>query len=264
MGKWNAPSRIITPSDYFLEVKKGNVAGVEIIKKFGHSNTIGTTYQPIAFGNTYPMPAAAVSLEIVSGDAADNVGGIGAHEITIIGLAADWTEQIVTVIPNGLTPVAIAGTWLRVYRAYVSSSGTYADISTGSHQGDLTIRIAGAGAIYAVIDSADYPIGQTQIAAYSVPINKTAYIGNIVMTVDAAKVIDVIGFRRPNANDVTTPYSGAMRVFVDTHGLQNIIPLDFHSPYGPFEGPCDLGFMARVTSGTHAAAISFEIYLMDD
>jgi hypothetical protein len=260
MGQWNAPSRILTPPDYFLDAARGKVAGLEIIKKFGYSDSIGTVFKPVAYSDTYPMPTAAVALEIISDNAADNAAGIGAREVTIIGLAADWTEQIVTVVPTGLTAAAITGTWLRVYRAFVSSSGTYGTETAGSHQGNLTIRVASAGATYAEIDATDYPRGQTQIACYSVPTGKCAYIGNIVATVDATKALDLIGFHRPNADDVSAPYAGAVRLFMDSHGLDSVA-LNAHSPYGPFDGPCDIGFMAKVVSGTHSAGVSFEIYL---
>lgn len=254
-------------TDFLIEVAKGKVPGHSLVHKFGHSDSIGTNLSPIADAGVYPTPSAAVSLEFISSDAADALDDIGMHELTIIGLDANWNEQTVVIAAHattGLTAVAITGTWMRVYRAYVSSSGTYADATTASHAGTITIRIAGAGATYGIITITDFPTAQTAIGSYSVPIGYTAYILSIHLHVAAAKNVDFFAFQRSNIDDVTPPYSGAMRVFYQAHDVDEDEELAPRSPIGPFTGLSDIGFMAKVGTGTGAASVDFEILLVEN
>lgn len=241
---------------------RGDKAGLKVIHMFGHNDSIGTTITPVAQGGVYQTPTTAVSLEFVSSSANDTAAGTGAQEMTIIGLDANWNEQEVTVATNGTTAAAISGTWLRVYKAYVSASGTYATSAAGSHAGNLTIRVAGAGATYAYMTVSPFPEGQSNIGAYTVPIGKTAFIKHIYVHVDTNKEVDVYAFQRPEANDVTTPYS-PMKVWGQWHGIASNTHLHPHTPYGPFVGPCDLGFMAVVDASTGDTAVDVEIWEYD-
>ena len=251
--------------DFLLEVAKGNVPGHSIVHKFGHDEAIGTSFAPIAHSGVYPTPTAAVSLEFVSDSTADALDDTGAHEITIVGLDASWAEQEVVIAAHatdGLTAVAITGTWLRVYRAYVSKSGAYADAATGSHVGNITIRVSGAGATYGVIDATGFPNGQTEIGAYTVPTGYEAYILSVHLHVASAKNIDFLGFKREAADDVASSYDGIMRLFFQAHDVNADEDLNPKVPYDGFTGPCDIGFLAKVATGTGSAGVDFEILLV--
>ena len=52
--------------DFYAEVAKGKVAGHTIVHKFGHNDTVGTTYEPITATGVYntPQPASATTLRI--------------------------------------------------------------------------------------------------------------------------------------------------------------------------------------------------------
>ena len=163
---------------FYLEVAKGNIEGHALIHKFGAGN-VTTTFLPVTQGNVYKTPTSVVSLEIVSSDAADAQNGVGARKITVIGLDANWqeiTEEISTHATDGTTPVALTNDFLRVYRWYVSESGIYATESAGSHAGTLTLRVAGVGATWSTIGITPFPVGQSQIGVYTIPIGKTAYL----------------------------------------------------------------------------------------
>lgn len=240
-------------------------AGISVVHKFGRNNNLGTSFAPVAMGGVYPTPTSAVSLEFISSDTNDAQDSTGMHELTVIGLDANWDEQTVVTAAHatdGLTAVAISGTWLRVYRAYVSSSGTYASASGGSHVGTITIRVASAGATYAVIDATDFPLAQTEIGVYTVPSGKTAYVSSIHISVNSAQSVDLIFFRRGNANDVSSPYSGIMRIVLQFDGITGAEDMHPRTPFGPFVGPCDIGFMAKGSTGNDAD-VDFEIILMD-
>jgi len=112
------------------------------VHKFGAAN-LTTTIAPITYSGVYQTPMTAQSLEFVSSNANDISTGSGAREITVIGLDSSWNEVSQTVITDGTTPVALNTDLIRLYRWYVSQSGTYATQSMGSHAGILTIRAAG-------------------------------------------------------------------------------------------------------------------------
>ena len=247
--------------DFFTEVSEGNITGYSLIHKFGASASIGTTLLPVALANTYQTPTTATSLEFVSNSANDTASGTGARQITVIGIGADWTEVSQTVTTNGTTAVALATPLLRLYRWYVSQSGTYATQSASSHVGTLTIRVAGGGTTWSQIPVTPFPMGQSQIGVYTIPLGKTAFLLSLDAYVSSSKAVDVLVFQRPNANDITAPYTGAIRLVSQWAQVTGHLPVKYRSPRGPFVGPCDIGFMAKTSVGTGSATVEFELIL---
>ena len=247
---------------FYLSVKLGLVPGFSIVEKFG-SGDISTTIAPITTSLTYQTPIAATALEIVSSSANDTAAGTGAQEITVIGLDSSWVEVTQTKEFNGTTAVPLDNDLIRLYRAYVSRSGTYATQSSGSHVGTLTIRGAGAGSTWATIGVTPFPFGQTQIGCYTIPTGKTGYVLTKNVFAEGSKTADVYFFQRPHADDVTTPFTGAMRVVEREVGVSGGYSADINAK-GPFVGPCDIGFMGVVASGTDIMSVEFEVILVDN
>jgi hypothetical protein len=81
----------------------------------------------------------------------------------------------VSVTLNGTTAVTISGAnpWLRINRAFVTSSGT-----GGGAAGTITVQNASTAVVYANLSEGN----QTQIAAYTVPAGHTLYIDQITFT----------------------------------------------------------------------------------
>lgn len=236
----------------------------EVIHKFGHSEEVSSgAIKPVTEGGMYPTPASAVALEIVSTTVVDTIGGIGAQKVLIEGLGADWTVQTETVDMNGTTAVALSNNYTRVYRAAVIESGTYANSDAGSHVGVLTIQESGAGDPWAVINANGFPLGQTEIGCYSIPAGHKGYISAVNVHVESNKTVDVYGFQRPNADDVTTPYTGTMRIWEQRKGISGAeVLIDGEAHIGPFTGPCDIGFMAQGNAaGASEVGVSFHITL---
>lgn len=253
-------------AEWYARVAKGEIPGYSVVHKFG-SGLLTTSLLPITQTNTYPTPTTAQSLEFVSSGVADAQNGVGAREITFVGLDANWNEQTVTVAThatNGTTAVAITGTWVRLYQWYVSQSGTYATQSAGSHAGILTVRIAGAGATWSTIPISPFPVGQSQIGVHTIPTGYTGYLISKDVTVDSSKVTDIYFFQRPFANDVTTPFTGTMKMIEREINVVNSFTKTFHIPKGPFVGPCDIGFMGKVSVGTGEVAIEYELILIQN
>jgi len=241
----------------------GDVPGHSLVHKFG-AGELDTTIHPITQGQLYQTPTAATALEIISASVNDTAAGSGAQQVTLVGLDANWDEVTQTVEMNGTTAVALTTPLIRLYRWYVSRSGTYATATAGSHAEVLTVRVAGAGATWDTIAKLPFPLGQSQIGVYTVPRNKKAYLLSKNIFVDSTKAADIYFFQRPNASDVVTPYTGTMRLAEREVGLTGGYNLMTQAPKGPFIGPCDIGFMGLISVGTAECSVEFELLLVDD
>lgn len=246
-----------------LEIQRGNVPGFSFVHKFG-AGSVTTVIAPVSPVNKYETPTAAVTLEFVSDDANDTSAGTGAREVTVTGLNAAWEEVDVVVVTNGLTAVTLGTDLIRVYRWRVSKSGTYANATTGSHAGNLTLRVSGGGTIWDTIVNTPLATGQSQIGSYTIPAGFTGYLYGKVQFTDTSKTADVYMFQRPNADVVVAPYTGIFRVIEREVGLQGGFDHHFAAPKGPFVGPCDIGFMAKVTTGSAEISVEFELLLVAD
>jgi hypothetical protein len=189
------------------------------------------------------------------------------RELTIEGLDANWELQTTVTAAHatdGTIPVAVAGTWLRIFRAYVTKSGTYATLTAASHLGNITINTSGGGVLWASIINIDIPHGQTQIAAYTVPKGEVAYLGETNVSTEVLKAVNVFGFRRANSNDVITPFDGTMRSFTEIVGVEGGQTYASKTWKGPFDQYSDLGYLGKSTgAGTNSASVDFEILLID-
>lgn len=248
---------------FYLEVAKGRIEGHSIVHKFG-AGTLGATLGVVTQSSFYRTPLTAQALEFVSDDANDTAAGSGAQEVTVIGLDTNWNEVTQVIETDGLTPVALPTNLFRLYRWYVSRSGTYATQTTGSHVGVLTIQGAGGGDVWSQMGVTPFPSGQSQIGAYTVPVGKTGYLIGKVVFVDTVKAADIYFFQRQNADDVTTPFTGTMRLVEREVGVQGGFDHHFSVPKTPFIGPCDVGFMGVVSAGTADVSVEFELLLVDN
>lgn len=166
-------------NNFFIDVTRGLHTDKERIYKFGRNSDIDTGTAPEDIwegGGTYTgQPIGDVeTLEIFSSSANDTSAGTGARTVTIYGLDSDFVEQEETLTLNGTTAVTSSNTYSRCTRVRVRSAG-----STGTNQGTLTVRHTTTTAnVFAVV-----PIdaNQSQIAAWTVPANKTFYITNLLI-----------------------------------------------------------------------------------
>lgn len=263
----DADSLLVRPTDPTLDVAAGRVTGKSVFSKFGNNQAIGTTPAPVSQSGIYQVPTSVASLEVVSSSANDTSAGTGAQQVTIIGLDANWNEISEVVTLNGMTPVPLANSYFRVYRWYVSRTGTYATQSTGSQDGTLTLRVVGAGATWSTIPLlGTLGRGQSQIGVYTVPAGKTLYIYGFDMSVDTGGTVKAASFylfQRPNANDVSAPYTGAMRIVREYDGIAGAVRISLKYPL-IFPEYTDVGFMAATSSGTTKGSVQMDGELVDN
>lgn len=244
----------------------GLVSGRSVVHKFGRNTAVGTTFVPVAIGGIYrtPQVSAATTLRVKAGNAADAADGNGARSIYLQGLDATGALIEETIATNGNSAgTASSQSFLRLFRAYVASSGTYASATAGSHQAAIVIENGSGGTNWATIDAANFPKGQTEIGVYTVPLGKTAHIPSLKIFVDSSKTATIIFFQRQNILETAVPYS-AMREVAAYVGVKDGFIVKPYAPFGPFPALTDIGFMARVTSTTADVSVNFELILTDD
>ncbi len=246
---------------YYLEALMGNVpANAEVVHKFGQNLAVSTTSVAVAHGGIYRMPqvSGATKVRVKAGDVVDTALGDGARAIQIQGLDI-LGDRITEVIPTAGTSAGAdsVNTYLRLFRAFVCESGTYADITTGSHDSAIVIENAAGTEDWLTINiDAGYPEAQSEVGWYTIPRGKTGFIISLDYSVDSTKITNLQLMARAGVLDTAAPYD-AMRKKI---GIESIIRDGqklFPSPLGPFSELTDIGFLAKIVS---APATSVEVH----
>lgn len=234
-----------------------------MVQKFGIA-TVGTTYQPICAGGYWrtPQVADATQLRIKAGNANDDAAGSGAQEITIIGIDASGAEVEEALATAGTLPSANSiNSYIRLYRVYVSKCGTHDDLSMIAHGDDIVIENAAGTEDWALISAADVARAQSQIGCYTIPnVFSVAALTMAKITIDSNKTCDVLIFRREGILKESAPYD-AMRVGAELIGLSGTTVYRSERPLSLFPAGCDVGFLARVSSGSADISVNFELVL---
>lgn len=257
----------ISNKDFYTEVQKGNVPGHSIVHKFGHNPLTGALFGPITSTGTYPTPqvSGATTLRIkAGGDANDTALGSGAREVTLIGIDETGAEVSETLETAGASASSVtSATFIRLYRIAVSASGTYADGATGSHSATITIENGAGGTDWGSIDLNGFANSQSKIGAFTIPLGETGYVISSIINAEATKVVDAIFFKREGILKTAPPYD-AMKIVYEIAGITNVRVIKPVSPSYPFPALTDIGFMAKVASGTADVDVDFEILLIKD
>lgn len=237
-------------TEFLMEVMKGQIPKHQIVNKFGSNSAIGTAWEPVTSAALYQTPSTLTSLEIVSTDNTnDKAGGTGALVITIEGIGTDWGIVTEDIILNGTTAVAAVNQYFRIYRMYVKTSGVYASAAAPSHNSTITLRAAGAGATWGIINTDNsFGLSQSEVGAYSLPANMTAYLIDLHLDVETSKIVDVVAFTREAADTVASPFSPMKAFFIkrSIEGEHHVGTI----PLRKIVGPADVGFMARATTSS--------------
>lgn len=266
----DADSTIVRNNFAWLDMSRGLITNMSDFKKFGRNTAVGTSYVPIALSGVYqsPLSTSATTLRIKSGgNANDTAAGSGAREITLQGLDENFNEVTETVSTNGSSASsATTTTFTRLYRAWVSKSGTHGTLSAASHAGNIVIENGSGGTDWATIDVTNFGKGQSEIGAYSVPTGYTAYVFLDNITIDTGKTVDLIFLWRANIDETAAPYSAiraqSVLTGIQSDGLPDLTGRQV--PLGPFVGPSDIGFLGKVDAGTGSIAVEFEVILVKE
>ncbi len=226
--------------------------GLETVFKFGHNDSIGTSFAVVSEAGLYHTPKAAdaVALRLKSGgNAADTAAGAGARAVTLVGIGPTGARISETVATAGASAsAATSQLFMRLYRAFVSDVGTYsADMNTGSHAASIVVESA-AGAEWASIIATDFPESQTQIAAFTFGLGQRGYLSGIHLFIESTKVVDFILLQRDDILNDTTEIK-AVRLLAELNAATGDVQFHFEEPIF-FAELTDVALLARVSAST--------------
>lgn len=232
----------------------GETPGYSVVHKFGLNPSIGTVSETVWFlGGLYTFLSAGERLSVVSASAADDsAGGTGARAIVISGVGADGFALSETVNMDGTTPVLTTGSFLRVNRVRVTTSG-----SGNTNAGIITITSVDTVTVQASVAAG---VSTTQLGFFSTPSDQRAFINSIQMTAESAA-----GTGRQHVQGFLHTEEGTV-VLIGDWGMRGGGTTSFEQPIGlPLVLPPSSTIEFRATSTTAGARISvFFIILIED
>lgn len=242
-----------------LDISRGIASGHRYIRQFGRNTAVGGTFSPIARAGVYrtPQVATAPFLRIrAGGNAADTANGAGARSVTLIGLDVNGDYLQETIATAGASASALTtNKFLRLTEAIVQTSGTYATQTALSHVASINIEDA-AGNLWATIQDTDIPRGDSEIASYSVPRNRTLFITNVRVEAAAANKSNIVMFARSGILQSEPPYD-AMVLLQEFPEFSGVTQFRFDPPIR-INQLSDVGFLAKTETSTTDVAVGFD------
>jgi len=226
--------------------------------KFGRNTNIDTGSTPEDIwggGGVYygqPIGVSAEIVQVFSSDANDTSAGTGARTVRIYGLDANYALQQETITLNGTTPSNSSNIYMRVFRVVVLTAGT-----SETNVGNITTRWATTTSVVFSVVPIGY--GQSELAAYTVPAGKTAYVRRYAFSVlsnTSARVVAGLRVRE---------FGGAWRI-IRPGAFSHSSPLT-RTLYGGFSIPEKTDIVARVlsvTSNNADVACDFTMEVIDN
>ena len=223
-----------------IPISAGQLAGYSYIHKFGGNPLLNNSTEESMWdeGGLYPwatMDTAATTLT-TNAEAGNN----GA-EITIQGLNENW-ELTTEVLTLDGTAQTTQNSFTRVFRGFTSGSQAITDDFTLSKSGNVVLHIIAAHQ-------------QTEMALYTVPAGKTAYM----TTIDASTLKN----ESITVRMMIREYGGVFRcrhVFQASTGQYNH---EFTIPKGIPE-KTDIDLRALASNNNISGYASFELILVDN
>jgi hypothetical protein len=242
-----------------LDISRGIASGHRLVRQFGRNTAVGGTFVPVSRSGVYrtPQVAAAPFLRIRSGgNAADTANGSGARSVTLTGLDVNGDLLIETIATAGASASALTvNRFLRLTDARVATSGTYATQTVLSHVASINIEDA-TGNLWATIQDTDIPRGDTEIASYSVPRNRTLFITNVKLQAEPSNKSNIVMFERSGILQSAPPYD-AMILIQEFPHFSGHAQFTFDPPIRINE-LTDVGFLAKTATSTTDVAVAFD------
>jgi len=244
-----------------LDIARGLASGCRSFNKFGRNTSIGSNFTPVTRSGFYrtPQANAAVTLRIkAGGNANDTANGTGAREVTLVGIDANGNQQVEALATAGASAsAATSKSFIRLFDAYVSKSGTYATQTTASHAGTIVIENAAGSEDWANITDGSLARGKTEMAVYTTPRDRSAVLKNVTISSDADKKANIVLYKRENILETAAPYTTMVLVteYPQSSGLIDVVfdPPIFFPPL------TDFGFLANVSASTVDVAVNMNI-----
>jgi len=252
--------------EYYLEIARGHVPGHSVVHKFGRFDATTTTVTAIAFGvGNYqtPLPANATTLRIkAGGNSADTVAGAGARKVMLQGLneTGALVSEEVSLAGASASAVTIT-TFIRLFRAYVSETGTAAVTAlTATQTAAITIENGAGGTDWATIAATNYGGGQTEIGCYTIPLGYTGYLTHMHVNIISNQAADVMFVKRENILTASVPFQ-ANRILFRLNGSIGETTISPNVPI-KFNELTDISVLGRSQASTADINVEFTIVLI--
>lgn len=255
-------------SEFDLDAARRQIDGKRAFFFFGYNGAVGTSYEDIwPVGGNINWLTSPTKVEVLSTHAADTATGLGVQSVEVHGLSAAGEDQDEIIAMGGTGPIESALTYIRVNKMHSEECGTYG----GSHQGDITCRVTGAGSTQsmmtgfegAVDSSVQYGSGEAGNGFWSVPLGKVLYITRVEVTPNfgaSNKTIDAVLYERENLLDVTTPFA-PRRIIWGEFGVEGGVIHEFKS-HIKIKALTDLWFRV-LGSAESKVDVVLDFYLVD-
>ena len=249
-----------------LDIIRGRASGVLAIHKYGHNHAVGALYEPVCVGGLYrtPQVGSETAVRVKAGGSADDAAaGVGAREITVYGIDVNGALAEEALATNGtLVSNATTQKFLRIFKAKVTKTGTYATQAASSHGADIIIEDAAGTEDWLTVPFEDgFGYSRSQIGVYTIPANKRGYLAQIQIDVDSNKEVDLLLFKRNNILETEAPYS-PMEVIQEFPALTGNANIPFIVPLGDLGPATDIGFLAKAAQ-TSAITVKFIIICVE-
>lgn len=189
---------IMRPVDWYQAVQEGRWANYLMETKFGVNTDVTAAEDIWDGGGDYtgqPVNFTPETVNVFSSSDQDTLtSGTGAWRLRIYGLKTSTSTAYESedINLNGTNAVTSVNTWWRVNRAVVLSGG-----SGGSNVGTITVRSTTTTAnVFEVM-----PVGlnQSQVACWTVPYGRTAWLKRVLITVARANAASGTASTMPGA-----------------------------------------------------------------
>ena len=250
-------TRPIQTSDFWLDLAAGNLTGKTGVNKFGRNPSIadGTTEEIWDGSAVYSFPTTSLMTSI--SQTTDQAAMRGAT-IEVQGLDANWDLVVQNATLNAsdtTTVVTLATPLIRCFRMKVLANVV----------GDSDIRVHNAGETqdYAVISAGN---NQTEMAIYTVPNGKTAYMVSYYSSLNSSAQVGPTGltirmWERDNDNVYAPMIKHVTGLDPDA---TSTLPQHDYRPYKKITQKTDLWITASPTGKAADVSAGFDLILVDN
>lgn len=245
----------VNSQPYTYGIAEGAISGHYSLLKFGTRASISAATQSVMWEGTNPLYtylSTAQQLKVVSASAQDGVGGTGIRTLTIHGLDANFLEVSEIITMNGITQITTTNSFIRIYRAYGSTSG-----ASLTNVGAITIYDNAGTLQLLTIPAGD---GQTLMTIWTVPAGKVAYLTQMSVSTDSNKGARISLYTRLNDGGTLYPWQIKYRAYL--FGGNNTFPLVI-----PFKilakTDIEIRILTPASAGTTSAGATFELWYED-
>lgn len=237
---------------YTYAIAESDILNHYSLLKFGTRSSVLANTNSLVWEGTnpdYTYLTSGEQLKVSSSSAQDGVGGTGILTLTLIGLDSNFLEISEVITMNGITAVTTTNYFIRVFRAYGSTSGT-----SLTNVGLITITNNAGTNQLLVIPAGD---GQTLMTMWTVPAGKVAYITTITFSTDTNKGARTSIRTRLNDGGTLYPWQIKYRAYV----FQGNNNFPFQIPFKISEKTdIEVRVLTPASAGTTSAGATFELW----